>query len=481
MSNDYRPNGLEEELAQEISSLGGDAEENLEGAIEEVAEEDLLEELVRQARSKGFLTTVAFQTYVENQGLGPQQVSNLFTRLEEAGIEIVTEEQARTGSMKIKDRRRRREEDYFIQDTVKYFLKEISHDYLLTRDEERTYAQGTAAGDEDSVDMLARSNFRLVVSIARKYSGRGLAFVDLIQEGVGGLMRAIQKFDHSKGFKFSTYATWWIRQAITRALADQGNIVRRPVHMVETINRYRKIESQFEQEQGRKPEMEEMAYALGLLPPSREDEVFASVDNYRKAEKEFRKKHRRSPQWRKERSDLYEVAELCSIPTPKRSIHGSGWTPEQKMDIDERAVLRSFRSDLDVWEKAVTRILEIQRYAQGIVSLELPIGDDDEAILKDYIEDKKIPRPEEEMSSDLLKKDLKKVLSKILNEREFFVLTHRYGLDDGVPLTLEEVGKKLSEADGKPLTRERVRQIENEAVKKLRNSKEAEKLSAYVG
>ncbi|MCH7493490.1 sigma-70 family RNA polymerase sigma factor, partial [bacterium] len=379
---------------------------------------------------------------------------------------------ARLGSAKVRERRRRREEDYFIQDTVKYFLKEISHDFLLTRDQERNLAQGKDAGDEDAVQELASSNFRLVVSIARKYSGRGLAFVDLIQEGVGGLMRAIQKFDHSKGFKFSTYATWWIRQAITRALADQGNIVRRPVHMVETINRYRKIESQFEQEQGRRPDMEEMAYALGLLTPSRERLVLASVHLYRSAEKWFRAGHRRPPNWR-DKVDFYEMSHKVDMPVPARSANG-GWGPEQKMDDEDRAKLRQFRSDLDEWDRAVTRILEIQRYAQTVLSLELPIGDDEDALLKDYIEDKKVPKPEEEVSQEFLRRDLQGLLEDALEDREREVLSLRYGLGDGVPMTLEEVGKKLN------VTRERVRQIENRALKKLRQNPDTEKLKDYV-
>tara|TARA_Y100000588_G_scaffold395324_1_gene523506 strand:- start:74763 stop:76202 length:1440 start_codon:yes stop_codon:yes gene_type:complete len=472
---DYPTDGIHDELEREISSYGDEAdEENLETGIDFAVHQDLIQEVIDLSALKGYLTTDEVQRFIEERDLDPETINGLWTKLEEDGVQVFTEEELAKGSKKVKDRRRRREEDHFISDTVKYFLKEISHDYLLSRDEERSLAQGKDAGDEDAVETLASSNFRLVVSIARKYSGRGLSFVDLIQEGVSGLMRAIQKFDHSKGFKFSTYATWWIRQAITRALADQGNIVRRPVHMVETINRYRKIESQFEQEQGRKPDMEEMAYALGLISPDKEEQVMDTLAIYRTAEQDFKSKFRRPPSWKKERGDLYEIAQRCSIPVPPRSVHGVGWAPENRMTKEDRIVLRDFKKNLDEWGRAVARILEIQRYAQGILSLELPIGDDEDALLKDYIEDKKIPLPDYEVGQDFLKRDLNRILSNLLDEREYEVLALRYGLTNATPLTLEEVGKKLN------VTRERVRQIENRAIKKLRNSPDAEKLSDYI-
>ena len=195
---------------------------------------------------------------------------------------------------------------------------------------------------------------------------------------------------------------------------------------------------------------------------------------YRTAEQDFKTKFRRPPSWKKERGDLYEIAQRCSIPVPPRSVHGVGWAPENRMSQEDRTTLRDFKKNLDEWGRAVARILEIQRYAQGILSLELPIGDDEDALLKDYIEDKKIPLPDYEVGQDFLKRDLNRILSNLLDEREYEVLALRYGLTDSTALTLEEVGRRLN------VTRERVRQIENRAIKKLRNSPDAEKLSDYI-
>ena len=279
--------------------------------------------------------------------------------------------------------------DIKVNDPVKMYLKEIGRVPLLDKDEEVEVAARVAQGDEEAKRILISSNLRLVVSIAKHYIGRGMLFLDLIQEGNLGLIKASEKFDPDKGFKFSTYATWWIKQAITRAIADQARTIRIPVHMVETINKMTRIQRQLIQDLGREPTAEEIADKMG-----------------------------------------------------------NGITPDKVRDI--------------------------QRIALDPVSLETPIGEEDDSHLGDFLEDKEAVSPSDYATNELLKDELYNVM-KDLTEREERVLRLRYGLDDGRPRTLEEVGKEFG------VTRERIRQIEAKALRKLRHPSRAKKFGDYRG
>jgi len=274
----------------------------------------------------------------------------------------------------------------FIDDPVKMYLKEIGRVPLLSAEEEVDLAQRMEDGDEEAKRRLAESNLRLVVSIAKRYVGRGMLFLDLIQEGNLGLIKAVEKFDYRRGYKFSTYATWWIRQAITRAIADQARTIRIPVHMVETINKLHRINRQLLQDLGREPLPEEIAGEM---------------------------------------------------------------------------------------EVSVERVREIQKIAQEPVSLETPIGEEDDSHLGDFIEDEDAPAPAEAASFMLLKEQLDDVLD-TLTARERKVLQLRFGLDDGRSRTLEEVGQEFG------VTRERIRQIEAKALRKLRHPSRSRKLKDYL-
>ena len=273
-----------------------------------------------------------------------------------------------------------------IEDPVRMYLKEIGKVPLLTAEEEIDLAKRMEAGDEEAKKRLAEANLRLVVSIAKRYVGRGMLFLDLIQEGNLGLIKAVEKFDYNKGFKFSTYATWWIRQAITRAIADQARTIRIPVHMVETINKLVRVSRQLLQELGREPTPE-------------------------------------------------EIAERMEIP--------------------------------------VERVREILKISQEPVSLETPIGEEEDSHLGDFIQDDNVPVPAEAAAFTLLKEQLVEVLG-TLTEREQKVLRLRFGLDDGRARTLEEVGKEFN------VTRERIRQIEAKALRKLRHPSRSRKLKDYL-
>ena len=273
-----------------------------------------------------------------------------------------------------------------IEDPVRMYLKEIGKVPLLTADEEIELAKRMEEGDEDAKKRLAEANLRLVVSIAKRYVGRGMLFLDLIQEGNLGLIKAVEKFDYNKGFKFSTYATWWIRQAITRAIADQARTIRIPVHMVETINKLVRVQRQLLQELGREPTPEEVA---------------------------------------------------------------------DRMDIP------------------VERVREIIKISQEPVSLETPIGEEEDSHLGDFIQDDNVPVPADAAAFTLLKEQLTEVLG-TLTEREQKVLRLRFGLDDGRARTLEEVGKEFN------VTRERIRQIEAKALRKLRHPSRSRKLKDYL-
>jgi RNA polymerase primary sigma factor len=273
-----------------------------------------------------------------------------------------------------------------IEDPVRMYLKEIGKVPLLTAEEEKELAMRMEEGDAEAKKKLAEANLRLVVSIAKRYVGRGMLFLDLIQEGNLGLIKAVEKFDYRKGYKFSTYATWWIRQAITRAIADQARTIRIPVHMVETINKLIRVQRQLLQELGREPYPE-------------------------------------------------EIAEKMNLP--------------------------------------VERVREIQKISQEPVSLETPIGEEEDSHLGDFIQDDNVPVPAEAAAFTLLKEQLVEVLG-TLTEREQKVLRLRFGLDDGRARTLEEVGKEFE------VTRERIRQIEAKALRKLRHPSRSRKLKDYL-
>ena len=277
--------------------------------------------------------------------------------------------------------------DVKVNDSVKIYLKEIGKVPLLNAQQEIELAKRIVAGDEDAKQDLINANLRLVISIAKRYAGRGMPFLDLIQEGNMGLIKAVEKFDYTKGFKFSTYATWWIRQAITRAIADQARTIRIPVHMVETINKITRAQRQLVQELGRDPTAEEIS-----------DKLEGSL--------------------------------------------------------------------------SAARIREIQRINQEPVSLETPIGEEDDSHLGDFLEDKEVESPSEYTTKSLLKDELYDVM-KELTDREARVLELRYGLLDNHPRTLEEVGKEFG------VTRERIRQIEAKAIKKLRSRKRVSRLGDY--
>ena len=273
-----------------------------------------------------------------------------------------------------------------LDDPVKAYLKEIGQVPLLSAEEEQTLARAARAGDADARRRLSEANLRLVVSVAKRYAGRGLPFLDLIQEGNLGLMKAAEKFEPDRGFKFSTYATWWIRQSITRAIADQGRTIRIPVHLVEHINRVRKTEGELLRKNGREPTAEEIAVRLEMEPD---------------------------------------------------------------------------------------RVRELLQLAQEPVSLETPVGEEEDAHLEDFIQDEEAGIPVDEAGRQLLRRELMSVL-KSLTPREERVITLRFGLDDGRPRTLEELGKEFN------VTRERIRQIEAKALRKLRHPSRAKRLRDYL-
>ena len=357
-----------------------------------------LAELIENGKANGKLTTKEITDFIDEMDFDVAQVDKLYDMLESNGIEIVEDFTPPTDiDFDLSDIEKEEiDEDgtiiegISIDDPGKVYLKEIGRVPLLTADEEISLAE--RMNGDDPVDAakarkcLSEANVRVVVSIAKRYVGRGMQFLDLIQEGNLGLIKAVEKFDHTKGFKFSTYATWWIRQAITRAIADQARTIRIPVHMVETINKVKKVSSQLLHQNGREPTAEEIAKELDM-----------SVDKVR----------------------------------------------------------------------------EIMRVAQEPVSLETPIGEEEDSHLGDFIPDEDAPAPADAASHTLLKEQLSDVL-KTLTPREEKVLRLRFGLDDGRPRTLEEVGKEFN------VTRERIRQIEAKALRKLRHPSRSKKLKDFI-
>ena len=362
------------------------------GADKKSAVSDLME----QGKLKGKLTTKEITDALEELDFDVEQMDKLYDSLESLNIEIIEDynpEQDLDLNLNLDEVLEEVEDESIltadgisIDDPVKVYLKEIGRVPLLTNEEEQELSERMAQGDVQARKRLSEANLRLVVSIAKRYVGRGMQFLDLIQEGNLGLIKAVEKFDHTKGFKFSTYATWWIRQAITRAIADQARTIRIPVHMVETINKVKKVSSQLLHKNGHEPSAEEIAAELDM-----------SVDKVR----------------------------------------------------------------------------EILRVSQEPVSLETPIGEEEDSHLGDFIPDDDAPSPADAASHTLLKEQLSGVLS-TLTPREEKVLRLRFGLEDGRSRTLEEVGKEFN------VTRERIRQIEAKALRKLRHPSRSKTLKDFL-
>ncbi|HJD15887.1 MAG TPA: RNA polymerase sigma factor RpoD [Candidatus Enterococcus stercoripullorum] len=360
--------------------------------------EQAVDQFIRENRYKGqVLYDDLSNQLVVPYSLDADAMDQLIQKVEDSGISVV-DENGEPSIHSLKSSQKQAEEEEVddrdlsaptgvkINDPVRMYLKEIGRVPLLTADEEVSLALKIEQGDQEAKQRLAEANLRLVVSIAKRYVGRGMQFLDLIQEGNMGLMKAVEKFDYRKGFKFSTYATWWIRQAITRAIADQARTIRIPVHMVETINKLIRIQRQLLQELGKEPTPE-------------------------------------------------QIAEKMEMPTEK--------------------------------------VREILKIAQEPVSLETPIGEEDDSHLGDFIEDQEATSPAEHAAYELLKEQLEDVLD-TLTDREENVLRLRFGIDDGRTRTLEEVGKVFG------VTRERIRQIEAKALRKLRHPSRSKQLKDFL-
>ena len=341
---------------------------------------ELITEIINNFGKKGSISTNKLCDITEKFDITPAQMDYVYKTLSENGVQIVDEEQ------RDKELFEQALADIGLDDPVKMYLKDIGRVPLLTAEEEVELAKRMQEDDASARKRLSEANLRLVVSIAKRYVGRGMLFLDLIQEGNLGLMKAVEKFDYQKGFKFSTYATWWIRQSITRAIADQARTIRIPVHMVETINKLTRVQRVLLQELGREPTPAEIA---------------------------------------------------------------------EKMGVTEE------------------KVREIQKIAQDPVSLETPIGEEEDSHLGDFIEDEKTATPSESVAATMLKEQLLDILG-TLTPREEQVLRLRYGIVDGKPRTLEEVGKEFN------VTRERIRQIEAKALRKLRHPSRSKKLKDFL-
>ena len=376
-----------------------DIEKSNEQNAEKQNEEDKIKDekvnnILKKAKEKGKITFGDLATELDD--VNPEQIDKVFDAFEELGVDLLSddmdeepdiEDLKEVENLKLDQITDTSYEGINVDDPVRMYLREIGRIPLLTFDQELDLAKRILDGDEEAKQKLAESNLRLVVSIAKKYVGRGMLFLDLIQEGNMGLIKAVEKFDYTKGFKFSTYATWWIRQAITRAIADQARTIRIPVHMVETINKLIRTSRHLLQQLGREPSPEEIA------------------------------------------------AEM---------------------------------------EISVEKVMEIQKIAQDPVSLETPIGEEDDSHLGDFIQDDDSPAPPDSAAYTLLKEQLEEVMG-TLTPREAKVLKLRFGLEDGKARTLEEVGREFE------VTRERIRQIEAKALRKLRHPSRSKKLRDYMG
>ena len=377
--------------ANESVKKVNEVEKNKNAKVDEQTSEKI-KNLLKEAKKSGKITYEDLANQLDD--VNPEQMDSVFDAFEEIGVDLTddfdvepdVEDLKEVENLKLDQITDTSFEGISVDDPVRMYLREIGRIPLLTYEEELDLAQKILDGDEDAKQKLAESNLRLVVSIAKKYVGRGMLFLDLIQEGNMGLMKAVEKFDYTKGFKFSTYATWWIKQAITRAIADQARTIRIPVHMVETINKLIRTSRHLLQQLGREPTPEEIA------------------------------------------------AEM---------------------------------------EIPVERVAEIQKIAQDPVSLETPIGEEDDSHLGDFIQDEESPAPHDAASYTMLREQLEEVMN-TLTPREAKVLKLRFGLEDGKSRTLEEVGKEFN------VTRERIRQIEAKALRKLRHPSRSKKLRDYM-
>ena len=383
MSNKKDENQMQiKEMAQEKPELKKEIDDN-----------EKVQNIVKKAKESGKMTYGELAKELEDTN--PEQIDKVFDAFEEIGVNLLNddfEEEPDVDDLKEVEDLKLDEitdtsfEGISVDDPVRMYLREIGKIPLLSYDKELELAKRILENDEEAKQELAEANLRLVVSIAKKYVGRGMLFLDLIQEGNMGLIKAVEKFDYQKGYKFSTYATWWIRQAITRAIADQARTIRIPVHMVETINRLIRTSRHLLQQLGREPTPEEIA---------------------------------------------------------------------KEMDM------------------TVEKVMEIQKIAQDPVSLETPIGEEDDSHLGDFIQDEDSPAPHDAASYTLLREQLEEVMN-TLTPREAKVLKLRFGLEDGKARTLEEVGKEFD------VTRERIRQIEAKALRKLRHPSRSKKLRDYM-
>ena len=389
-----------EENLEEVKKINEIKEEKETKTVEKKAKEtdktdkEKIDNIIQEAKQSGKMTYSDLASKLND--VNPEKMDEVFDEFEKGGIDLLPddfdeepniEDLKEVEELKLDEITDTSYEGISIDDPVRMYLREIGKIPLLTFDEELELAKRILEGDEEAKQKLAESNLRLVVSIAKKYVGRGMLFLDLIQEGNMGLIKAVEKFDYTKGFKFSTYATWWIRQAITRAIADQARTIRIPVHMVETINKLIRTSRNLLQQMGREPTPEEIA---------------------------------------------------------------------KEMEIP------------------VEKVVEIQKIAQDPVSLETPIGEEEDSHLGDFIQDEDSPAPHDAASYTLLKEQLEEVMN-TLTPREAKVLKLRFGLEDGKSRTLEEVGKEFN------VTRERIRQIEAKALRKLRHPSRSKKLRDYMG
>ena len=383
-------NAKKEKLIEEIKK---EKTNNKTESDEKMTEAEKVSKIVKKAKESGKITYGELAKELENTN--PEQIDKVFDAFEEMGVSLLNddfEEEPDVDDLKEVEELKLDEitdnsfEGISVDDPVRMYLREIGKIPLLSYEKELELAKRILNNDEEAKQELAEANLRLVVSIAKKYVGRGTLFLDLIQEGNMGLIKAVEKFDYTKGFKFSTYATWWIRQAITRAIADQARTIRIPVHMVETINRLIRTSRHLLQQLGREPTPEEIA---------------------------------------------------------------------KEMDM------------------SVEKVMEIQKIAQDPVSLETPIGEEDDSHLGDFIQDEDSPAPHDAASYTLLREQLEEVMN-TLTPREAKVLKLRFGLEDGKARTLEEVGKEFD------VTRERIRQIEAKALRKLRHPSRSKKLRDYM-